>query len=263
MTLILSTITKNAAYTSTDTKYSNFIGDTVIEAPKSVVIECRNGKFILSYTGDYVNVSSRGYEMLLADWITEFINTEKRAELNIDPLVEQLIDGLEKLYSGYHKTYSLIVVLAGWTFEGDKVYPVVFTISNCFDFDYSSMVAARVFSLKVEVVDVSRPHIIPFGAVTPADSAMMKRAIENLESQLKDPVNSINTGLVTKGLQAINKAARMHPKKGKYVGANVITAAMPWTAEPVFIEPWPKPTKFEFPSIVTRHGVLKLKYKKN
>ncbi len=129
MTLIAVAFNKDRVCVSTDTQLAHADdGSPAGEAIKSQYIKCKNGKFLAAYTGNDIYLEDGVH---VADWITNLFASSEVKDIEIAEVIERIINGLNEKYYYKRSPEALIILVAGWQFNGDLARPTLFRVTNC------------------------------------------------------------------------------------------------------------------------------------
>ena len=129
MTLIISVLTNEAVFCSTDSLLSDSNGLVVSsDAVKSMAMEINDGKYLLSFAG-VATLDYQGTMEWIVDKFTEFSASEKNTDTVMDFIKHELEDAMARsLYPQQYKT--LVIVIRGWKYINGYKVNQSFTLEN-------------------------------------------------------------------------------------------------------------------------------------
>ncbi|HEX7963817.1 MAG TPA: hypothetical protein VF466_04490 [Candidatus Saccharimonadales bacterium] len=218
MTLITFAFNKSAIYVATDTQLT-YIGDRTIaeQAIKSNFFQCKDGKFLVGYTGNNVYITD---ELHLADWITDRLSGNNIATTEIASIIATIKSGLEEAYYYRRAPFEpLTIVAVGWVRVGDKTELVGIRITNCEAEDASSLSPSRAFKV---FKDELRRDALVRGSIR----LKVYPAFDNKLKHIRSLLKSYQGDKIALSLYELNSEARANPEWRPLIGEDVVISCI-------------------------------------
>ncbi|HEV7453986.1 MAG TPA: hypothetical protein VGO07_01880 [Candidatus Saccharimonadales bacterium] len=213
MTLIAMAFNKERVCVSTDTQltYTSH-GSPAGEAVKSQYIKCKNGKFLAAYTGNNIYLEEGVH---VADWITNLLASSDIRDIEIAEIIQRIIDGLNEKYYYKRSPEALVILIAGWQFNGGAAKLTLFRITNCETENGHLKAPAKQFEV---FESTPKRDVVVRGSIQLGANNQFDGKIKHVKRLLKTVSFREFRDTIGEQLYELDVIAHNSPEWGRYIG---------------------------------------------
>lgn len=241
MTLIISVLTNEAVFCSTDTLLSDSNGLVASSAAvKSMAMEINDGKYLVSFAG-VAALDNKGTIEWIVDKLTEFNASEKNTDTVIDFIKHELDDAMARsLYPQQYKT--LVIVIRGWKYINGHKINQSFTLEN----RSTNSLLSNMFKLN-DFGQVDKPIIEGW---TPATQGKLyAKHSKNLSKLLSSSISFSRAYKIRTKLAKLIAAASRN-MQGQFIGDKVMGSILFYDKDGIDFAYYPEQPNYNFPPFI-------------